>query len=257
MGIPYADPTNTGEWAHDLLYDLGAPATAFNVGYLEAWQHGESPSGFGYNPLGEETTAPGSVHAAGNSASVQAYTSWAEGLDTTASNLESLPQNAGIVKALRSGDASFATLSAAQLEGGWSGGGESAIAASGTSTPFTYGGVVGESPGAKGVATSPGNPTGWFGQWIEPTLENPFPLPGVTKLPGGSTVPGGGVITNAVGAIPKALADGTFGPIVKWIGAGAADITFIGFGLLLVLIGLGIAFKGEAQEAIPLAAAAV
>ena len=132
MGIPYPDPLTTGQWADDELYDLHAPANAFNVGYLEAWETDESPSGYGYNPVGDETTANKSTDA--NTAGVQAYTSWQEGLDTITYNLTSLPQNAAIVKDLQSGNATYAELSAAQQKGGWSGGAESSISAPGTST---------------------------------------------------------------------------------------------------------------------------
>lgn len=255
MAIPYADPTSTGQWAADLLTELGAPVNAHDVGYVEAWENVESKSGYGYNPLGEETTAPGSTDA--NSHGVQAYTSWSQGLSTTVSNLTSLSRNAPLVAALRKGNASYATLAKAQEEGGWSGGEESSITGPGTSELFTYGGSMGEQKGASGVSGSTGtpNPTGWFGQWIEPVLQNPIPLPGLTKLPGGATTPGGGVISDAAN-VPGGIASGILGPVMKWIEEGAADITFIGFGLLLVLIGLSITFKGEEEEAAPVAAAA-
>ena len=255
MGLPYADPTNTGQWAADELYSLGAPINPFDVSYLEAWQTHESPSGFGYNPLGDETGATGSIHAPGNTASVQAYTSWLQGLQTTTYNLTSLPQNAKIVAALRSGNATYAELSAAQAQGGWGGGGEKTIAAPGTSTPFNYGGPWGLKQGATGVAgngtITPGkapNPTGLFGQTLhvtdgignalDPFGNNPFGFSTVQKA-------------------KSSIVSGVFGPLTKWITAGAADVTFIGFGLLLVVIGLAITFKGEGEEAAPVAAAAV
>lgn len=244
MGIPYADPTNTGQWAQDLLSTLGEPITSTNVGYLEAWQTHESPSGYGYNPLGEETKAAGSTNA--NYAGVQAYTSWAEGLTTTAHNLTSLPQNAGILAAFKKGNASLSEFSTAQSEGGWSTGGESSIDSLGSSTGFTYGGAQGEQKGAAGVSGAE-NPTGWFGQWIEPVINDPIPLPGLTKLPGGSTTPGGGTLTNAANTVTGPLssfAGSIFKPLVGWIEEGAADVTFIAFGLLLVTIGLVITFKG-------------
>lgn len=230
MALPYADPTNTGQWAKDLLNELGAPATPFNVGYLEAWQTTESPSGYGYNPVGDETTANNSTNA--NSAGVQAYTSWLEGLQTITYNLTSLPQNANIVKDLRSGNAGYAALSTAQTQGGWSGGAESSISGPGTSTAFKYGGPQGETPNAPGVAVSSSGVTGDIVNTI-----NPFGNFLGTKTAANA-------INNFVGGIPGDLAKSTFGPIASWVEKGAADVTFVGFGLLLIVVGLVVTFKG-------------
>jgi hypothetical protein len=43
---------------------------------------------------------------------------------------------------------------------------------------------------------------------------------------------------------------------VKLVAAGAADVTFVGFGLLLVVVGLLITFKSEGGEAAPVVAKA-
>lgn len=241
MALPYPNPTNTGEWAHDLLSELGAPQTPSNVGYIEAWEHLESPSGFGYNPLGDETGAPGSIHAPGNSASVQAYQSWLSGLNTTAYNLTSLPQNAGIVTDLKSGDATLAELSAAQSQGGWKGGLEQEINRLGSSTPFTYGGASGIQQGAPGVATKP--------------TDTPAPAAGHTLLSTiftlGGHLPGGGVISKVPDS-PSTIASSIISPLTSWIEQGAADVTFVGFGLLLVTIGLIVTFKSGGGDPINL-----
>lgn len=227
--LPYANPTNSAQWAKDLLTQLGDPLSTTNVGYIEAWISLESPSGYGYNPLGTEQGAPGSTNA--NSAGVQAFTSWAQGLSATVATLYNYAGNSQLLAALKRGNASLAQLGAAQAQGSWKTGAEPGISALGTSQPFSYGGVQGEQKGASGVATSKGapNPTGWFGQWIEPYT----PYPGAVG------------VVHGVESIPSKIVSGVFGPLVKWIEAGAADVTFVGFGLLLVVIGLVVTFKGE------------
>lgn len=252
MTLPYADPTNSGQWAQDLLSILpnpetgkiGDPLTAQNVGYIEAWVPHESPSGFGYNPLGTEETAPGSIHAPGNSATVQAFQSWLSGLTATAATFTGDKANAQLLADLGNGHASLAQLAAAQSVPGssWATGGEKTISQLGTSQPFQYGGDHGLIFGAAGIASAPGDTgaaaTGskagahsWFGSIL--TL--------------GGHLPGGGVITdvtNAPESIAKSVASSVFGPLVGWIEEGAADVTFIAFGLLLVVIGLTVTFKG-------------
>lgn len=258
MGLPYADPTNSGQWAQDLLSILpnpttgkvGDPLTPQNIGYIEAWIPHESPSGFGYNPLGTEQTAPGSIHAPGNSATVQAFRSWLSGLNATAATFTGDKANAQLLAALGNGHASLAQLSAAQSVPGssWATGGEKTISQLGTSTNFVYGGDHGLVFGAKGVASVAGdagaaksgspNPTGWFGQWVEPLT----PYPAAVD------------VVHGVASIPGKVVSGVFGPVVKWIEEGAADVTFIGFGLILVVIGLQVALKGGSSPTINLQA---
>ena len=130
--LPYPNPTNSAQWSKDLLTELGDPLTPTNVGYIEAWIAHESPSGFGYNPLGTEQTTPTSIHAPGNSASVQAFRSWADGLSAT---LETFAGNAGnlnLLIDLKKGNASYAQLAADQTQGSWKTGGEKTITGPGT-----------------------------------------------------------------------------------------------------------------------------
>ena len=253
-GLPFPNPTSTGQWSKDLLTLLGDPLTASNVGYVNAWQNVESPSGFGYNPLGTEQTAPGSIHAPGNKATVQAFSSWSSGLSATVATFKGYAGNANLLNLLHRGNATPAQLSQAQRQGSWATGSEPGISGPAASTPFKYGGAHGLSPHAPGVAGKP-NPTGWFGQWVEPILQNPVPLPGVTKLPGGSTTPGGGVISNAAGAALSPIT-GPFKSVISWAEKGAADFTFVLFGLVLIGVGLFVTFSHQAEEAAGTAAGA-
>jgi hypothetical protein len=237
VGIPYADPLNTGQWADDLLFDLGDPTSASNVGYVEAWEQRESPSGFGYNPLGTEQPESGSEHAPGNTATVQAYRSVAQGLQATVATLRGNSKNASLENALASGDASLATLSAAQATPGasWATGPEKDITALGTSTAFTYGGTMGVVPGAAPLGSVAGDPTGLVGQTgnVLNGIGNALnPWSDAQKV---ATLPGDAA---------KSVLSGVLGPLVGWIEEGAADVTFIGFGLVLLVIGLVITFKG-------------
>jgi hypothetical protein len=239
--LPFPNPTNSGQWAEDELTILGDPLTKTNVGYIEAWIPHESPSGFGYNPLGTEQTAPGSIHAPGNSATVQAFQSWLSGLNATAKTFTGDAANAQLLADLKNGHASLAQLSAAQSVAGssWATGGEKTISALGTSQPFTYGGDHGLTYGAKGIASGPGD-------------SNATPAPGAhswfgTILTLGGHLPGGGTITDVTTAPEKAVS-GVFGPILRVIEEGAADVTFIGFGLILVTIGLVVTFKGSGSS---------
>lgn len=232
MALPYADPTNTGQWAHDLLSALGDPQTASNVGYIEAWEQRESPSGYGYNPLGTEETAKGSTNA--NSAGVQAFRSWLSGLNATVATFKGDPANQPLELALSEGNASLGTLAGAQAGGSWATGAEKDINALGTPHAFTYGGAQGEVPGAVGIAAVSGD-----------TQPNGHTFLS-TVLSLGGHLPGGGVesaIPDNPSSITKSLASSVFGPVAGWIEEGAADVTFIGFGLLLIVIGLVVTFK--------------
>jgi len=234
--IPYADPTNSGEWAKDLLTELNDPLTATNVGYWEAWIPLESPSGYGYNPVGTKEGAPNSINA--NSAGVQAYTSWGEGLAATVATLVTYAGNSQLLALFKKGNATLPELSAAQTHGSWATGGESSISALGTSQPFSYGGKYGEVKDAAGIAgSSSSSSTGVLGD-----VFNTLKLPGL--LAGASANAAATVASGVAGGIAKDAAGSIFGPLVKWIEEGAADVTFVGFGLLLVVVGLVVTFKG-------------
>ena len=236
MGTVYGGPTNTNQWAQDLLGLLNDPITASNVNYLELWQHAESPSGFGYNPLGTEQVAPGSVHAPGNTATVQAYRSWYSGFAATLQTLTGNAANSNLLAALKKGNDTTAQLDAAQATPGasWAGGPETRLSGTGTSENFLYGGVSGLQAGKQGILSTTGDPSG--SSLTSQAWTNPVGA-GVTAV--GDVA--GGALSGFAGSI--------FKPLVGWIEEGAADVTFIGFGLLLIVIGLTVTFgKGASDE---------
>lgn len=233
--LPFASPTNTGQWAQDLLTALGDPLTQSNIGYLEAWQHAESPSGYGYNPLGTEQTAPGSTNA--NSAGVQAFQSWAQGISATVATFTGYAGNSKLLALLKKGNATTAQLDAAQRQGSWATGGESSIAGPGTSTAFTYGGLQGEQLNAKGYATGGSGVTA-----IQKGLQQELQQAGSGLNP-----------SQDLSNIGSNVVSGVFGPVAKWIEKGAADVTFIGFGLLLIIVGLSVTFHSETQDVVGVA----
>lgn len=242
------DPTNTGEWAQSFLSLLGDPLTTSNIDYVEAWEAAESPTGYGYNPLGTEETEPGSQvvpQDVGTGYSVQAFKSLSSGLLASVATVLGNPANSKLIAALKTGSSTTAELSKAQSAPGasWATGNEPDITQSstgyGVSTAFTYGGKLGETPGAAptaGVVTGVG------------------PINLAYTNPAGAVI---SVVGDATGAVTKSLASSIFGPLFGWVEEGAADITFVGFGLLLILIGLAITFKGEEGAAPDAAAAAV
>lgn len=117
------------EWAAAQLTYMGLPTSASNLAFLTGWYTAEGGNWHNtatYNPLNTTLQLPGSSAIAGNSAGVQAYTSWGQGLQATASTLQGYP---AIYSALKSGNASSADTSG-QLGADflrWSGGGYSQV----------------------------------------------------------------------------------------------------------------------------------
>ena len=190
-------PVSPYTWIVGLLTGIHAPVTKINIANVGTWLANEQTTTANWsqnqgNPLGVQSPA---ALAAGKSGNVRAGLS-----ETVRTLLSGYPT---IVKSLRN-QAPAGVFNQAVSSSSWNGG--------------HYGGAT--TFAAKGTAQK-GNPTGWWGQWIEPILENPVPLPGLTKLPGGATTPGGGVITNVVGAIPGAK--GTISTI-QGVGSGVASV---------------------------------
>lgn len=99
-----ATPT---DFAHALLQYMGLPDTSQNVEALVAWaaaEGGNWNNTASFNPFNTTLGMPGSrVMAGGNTAGVQAYTSWQQGLAATAQTLQGGAYR-GIIAALRQGN---------------------------------------------------------------------------------------------------------------------------------------------------------
>ena len=236
MGLPYANPANTAQWSEDLLAALGDPLSGVDVANIQRVIGAESAgntAGFmrDNNPwnlntyTAPHTSLPGGTIVPEFGINVQTFPTATAGVDATAAQIKNSQQ---LTQALATG-ASPAAFGAALGSSAWGSGSYANSEKFPTLVPFE-----GSTP-----ASNKPNPTGWFGQWIEPIIQNPVPLPGING------VPGGGVITNASGG----LVSGVFAPLTGWIAKGAADVTFIAFGLLLIVIGLSITFKSEGEEA--------
>lgn len=81
---------NPQTWAKALLLALGKPVTSQAVANVVRWETAEGGNwnnAARYNPLNTTQTMPGSTNP-GFSAGVQAYTSWAQGLQATVKTLE-------------------------------------------------------------------------------------------------------------------------------------------------------------------------
>lgn len=107
-------------WAVSLLQALGYPATRQNVQSIVAWEAREGGNWNNratYNPLNTKEAEPGSVNA--TPGGVQAYDSWASGLQATVTTLQN-GNYPDILRALRTGKGLFGR----QFKGlaKWSGG---------------------------------------------------------------------------------------------------------------------------------------
>lgn len=103
-------------WELDILEALGAPTTAENVRFLDAWNQQEHGVGGGgphptdtFNPFNTTMDAPGAKST--NDAGVKAYPDWQTGLDATVATL-ALGAYMHLVGLLRSGTATAKELGA-------------------------------------------------------------------------------------------------------------------------------------------------
>jgi hypothetical protein len=110
--IPDGSAYTPASWAAALLSAEGWPRTACNLGAVTAWERAEGghwANNAAYNPLNTTQREPGSRPV--NSASVQAYTSWAEGFRATLTTLGN-GRYGGILAALSAGDSARAVAGA-------------------------------------------------------------------------------------------------------------------------------------------------
>ncbi len=202
--------TSPAAFMTTLLTALKAPVTSNNMHNLSTWLSNEQSSTTDWmanrgNPLGVQTPA---ALAAGKSGNTRA------GALATASNLLHSSPSYGygkIVAALR-GNAPASTFNQAVTSSSWNGASH-------------YGGTG--TFAAKGKAQK-ANPTGWFGQWIEPVLTNPFTY----LTPGGGMVvnpkPAGGgppAVQSGVSALPGASAVKSAIPSVTSVSGLIKDLT--------------------------------
>lgn len=241
MGVPYADPTNANQWSDDLLYDLGDPVNATDVANIErviGAESGGNQAGFlrDNNPWNLNTYAsshdslPGGAIVPEFGIYVQTFPTAAAGAKATATQIEQSP---ALTSALAA-DASPSVFGGALSSSAWKSAGYANATKFPNVVPF------------QGTSAS-GDPTGLAGQGLH-VLQDLDPLNAFST---GASLGG-----DAVKAATGGLANTILGPLINWVEAGAADVTFVGFGLLLVLIGLSITFKGEEEDAAPVAAAA-
>jgi hypothetical protein len=128
MTTPGATPA---QFAVTLLTALGAPTTPANVNSIVNWaqrEGGHWNNTAHYNPLNTTLRLPGSqVMGGGNSAGVQSYQNWQQGVQATVNTL----RNGGyqdILQALHSGNGLTGHLAGLSR---WSGGGYSSLSGSG------------------------------------------------------------------------------------------------------------------------------
>lgn len=153
-GAP-ADQVTQASFARALLQGLGAPLTKANVASMVQWENKEGgnwSNTAAYNPLNTTRSMPGSSSIPGNSAGVQAYTSWSQGLNATIATLQQ-PAYTDVVSAFRSGgglSGSYAGLHT------WSGGGYDSL--TGTSS-VVHGGT---NPTTNTTPASGQGPSEWL-----------------------------------------------------------------------------------------------
>lgn len=242
--VSFPTPANTVQWADDFLLSISAPQTPANVAFVSSWENAESGTGYGYNPLGSEQREPGSTNA--NSAGVQGYTSWAEGIAATDSIIGQ-KNNQTLLATLQSGLGTNATLRYAveSAPSSWDTGDSAGVATSGA-TKFLYGGANGMTRGAPAVSGQDNSPWAHIKSALGLTQANANNVPASTSA-----------ADQAVNsAAAKANPLNYISDIEQWAEKGAADVTFVVFGLLLVLIGLVVTFKSQAEEGASVAAVA-
>jgi hypothetical protein len=187
--------------------------TPGNQSLIEKWVAREGGGGLN-NPLNTTLRQPGSTPLKGNSAGVQNYTSFIQGVDATALTIGNgfYPD---IVAALGTGNANAIDASGGLAHGlsKWSN--NAYITVQGvTATPDK---VLGSGPGPDaGVVV-------------------PEFVPGVDM----SSVPG------FLGGSGANLPTGVFGDFEKWFGTVFPKVLKIGLGILLILIGVLILVNGE------------
>lgn len=128
----------SGSFAAEVLAALGAPATANNLAFMNAWFNKEGTRA-AFNPMATTLHLPGSYDLPGNSAHVQQYTSQAQGVQATVQTLKNGAYG-DVVSALRAGTANVNTTYQGLYT--WSGHGYSSLKGVSTAPRSVSGGGV-------------------------------------------------------------------------------------------------------------------
>ena len=129
------------QFATAVLQGIGAPTTAQNIQTVTDWASAEGGAGpewgiptntDAYNPLNTDLPEPGSVST--NSATVQSYPNWAEGVQGTEQTLENTPAYANILNALKGNDPESVVAADVGSTGTWTPDWEGSSAPSGYGT---------------------------------------------------------------------------------------------------------------------------
>ena len=174
MSLSWINQINTPtEWAQAQLAYMHLPVTQSNIDFLVSWaarEGGNWENTANYNPLNTtQREAGSSVMGGGNTAGVQSYQDWSQGLQATAATLANYGQ---IMSALQGGNALAGAESGAMSTdlSRWSGGGYTTIG-NNSSYGSTTGGPSNPS-GAAGSSTGGGTITGG----IDPNTGQPLTM---------------------------------------------------------------------------------
>lgn len=191
-------------WAIALLNQDGDPITNANVNSLMAWANREGGHWHNtarFNPINTTQEMPGSTAISGNSAGVQAYTSWQQGIDATLKTLHNGRYN-DILAALKSGQGLMGMESYPGLYT-WSGHSYSSLRGSSTADE-TGAGVTGNSNSSSDSSSGTGHKLwvihGPMGINID---MDPLIWGGVVVLGSLSLIAGAGIIAVSLGVIGK------------------------------------------------------
>jgi len=234
-------PLEPTGWQQALLTDINAPITATNIAFfstLAAIEHGNTRGltggpdyGGAFNPIDTTLKVKGSTDLGGPGQNggdpVQNYDTAVQGIDADAQTLVGTSNYTTLLASLRSGDASLATLeSEAHLSGGFG-----SDFSSGYVAPLAFNDLPAGAPLSKfGVLPSGGTDGG-----VQPGTG-----PGVGNVPGD--------VGKAVSGAASSALSGIFAPLLSWIEEGAADTAFVVFGLILIVVGLVVTFKGPGES---------
>ena len=132
--------TNPTQFAQTLLQTLGAPVTQQNVGDIVSWANAEGGNwnnNATFNPLNASLPEPGSINVGGG---IQAYDSWQQGVNATATTLTSSNPQYGygaILNVLAKGNAPYTDFQSAVVNSSWDGSGHYQGSAFGSGVQLT------------------------------------------------------------------------------------------------------------------------